>query len=189
LRGPRETLTPGEIAPKKSSASSQAPPVAQPGEDLGALLHGETEREKDLPLGLHAALLARLDAIDGRLGHAGAPGQLRLGHELRLAESLHVVHRVTDLHPRNDLSAGLRVGVKQQGCIEGALRRQYNSTAPSSGKRPAYPPRLAVVRNRTLGIGRRNARNRFAHTLAADRRCARGHIGWSVRYVTRRDRI
>src|SRR4051794_38934523 len=70
LRGSRETLTPGEIAPKKSSGSSRRPAVPQPRKDLGAVLDGETEREEDLPLGLHPALLARFDPIDGRLGHA-----------------------------------------------------------------------------------------------------------------------
>src|SRR4051812_11029225 len=86
LRGTRRTLTPGEIAPKKSSVSSQPPrAVSQPGKDLRALVHRQPERKEDLALGLHAAALARLDAIDGRLGHAGASRQLRLGHQLGLA--------------------------------------------------------------------------------------------------------
>src|SRR4051812_16638240 len=100
LRGSRETLAPGEIGPKKSSASSR-PPVLQTGKELGAVLPRQAEREEDLALGLHPALLARLDPIDRRLGHAGASRQLRLGHELRLAESLHVVHRGFDLHRGN----------------------------------------------------------------------------------------
>src|SRR4051812_39728418 len=138
LRGSRETVAPGEIAPKKSSASSR-PPVLQTGKELGAVLHRQAEREKDLALGLHPALLARLDPIDGRLGHAGASHQLRLGDELRLAESLHVVHRGFDLHARKCFSDHNRVRVKQLGCIAGALSRQYNSTAPSSRKEPDIP--------------------------------------------------
>src|SRR3954464_420058 len=156
LRGSRGKLTPGENAPKKSSVSSRAPAaVPQPGKNLRAFLHGEAEGKEDLALGLHPAVLARLDAIDGRLGHASASRQFRLGHELGLAESLHVVHRGPDLHLRNAPSLVIRVGVKQHGCIEGALRRQYNSTAPASRKVPAHPPRLAVVENRTLRVGRR----------------------------------
>src|SRR4051812_31779338 len=140
LRGSRETLAPGEIAPKKSSASSRAPrPVLETGKELHALLHGQAQREEDLALGLHPAFLAGFDPVDGRLGHAGASRQLRLGHELRLAESLHVVHRGFDLHARKRFSDHRRVGVKQLGCIAGALRRQYNSTAPSSRTEPDIP--------------------------------------------------
>src|SRR5438874_2753964 len=170
LRGSRETLTPGENAPKKSSASSRPPDaVAQTGEDLGALLHREAEREEDLPLGLHAALLARLDAIDGRLGHAGASRQLRLGHQLGLAESLHVVHRACDLHLRSNLSRVIRVGVKQQGCIERALSRQYNSTAPASRKASCIPTKASGSRKSHPGDWRAKARYDDLRTLRAPR--------------------
>src|SRR5437868_2538901 len=172
LRGTRATLTPGEIAPKKSSFSSQAPrAVLQAGEDLRALLHRETEREEDLALGLHAAALARLDPIDGRLGYAGASRQLRLGHQLGLAESLNVVHRACDLHLRSDLSRVIRVGVKQQGCIEGALSRQYNSTAPASRKASCIPTKASGSRKSHPGRWSTKARYDDLHTLRA--RCAK----------------
>src|SRR5947209_10558171 len=64
------------------------------------------------------------------------------------------------------ISRVIRVGVKQQGCIEGALSRRYNSTAPSSMDPTAYPPALAVVQNRTLAFCRGDAERRLAHTPA-----------------------
>src|SRR2546426_6310917 len=62
------------------------------GEELPALLDAEPEREEDLPLGLHAAVVAGLDPVDGRFGDAGLASQLRLRHQRGLSELLNSIH-------------------------------------------------------------------------------------------------
>src|SRR5712664_1214665 len=67
-------------------------PVAAPAEQLGRLLHREAEREEDLALGLQAAVLAGLDAVDGGFRDSRLARELRLRHQLLFPEPLDVVH-------------------------------------------------------------------------------------------------
>src|SRR5437660_352303 len=77
---------------------SSRSPRAQPcravvaGKEFSALLDAETERDEDLALGLHPAVVAGLDPVDGRLGDAGLAGQLRLRHQRCFPEPLNSIH-------------------------------------------------------------------------------------------------
>ena len=44
----------------------------------------QAERQKDLPLGIHAAVHPLLDAVNRSESHFGSSRELRLGHELVL---------------------------------------------------------------------------------------------------------
>src|SRR5216683_1036810 len=61
----RGTLSPETDAPKKTSKSGPPRSAVEAGEDLAAVLQAEAEREEDPALGLHPAVVARFDAIDG----------------------------------------------------------------------------------------------------------------------------
>src|SRR6267143_734535 len=66
--------------------------VAAPPEQLGRVLHREAEGEEDLALGLQAAVLAGLDAVDGGFRDSRLARELRLRHQLLFPEPLDVVH-------------------------------------------------------------------------------------------------
>src|SRR5262249_22798308 len=82
--------------PKKRPLPTLRPrtgPVSR--EQLGALLQGHAEGEEDPALGLHPAVVAGLDPVDGRFGDPGFPCQLCFRHQRRHAKLLYLVHTTT----------------------------------------------------------------------------------------------
>src|SRR5467141_2826823 len=105
---------------------SSRSPHAQPrravvaGEEFSALLDAETERDEDLALGLHPAVVAGLDPFDGRLGDAGFASQLRLRPQRCFPELLNSIHAA----PPRAVTQSLRwhrVGSQGTGRVEPSL--------------------------------------------------------------------
>src|SRR5438067_5924048 len=90
----------------------RGPAGAVSGKELGALVQGKAERKEDLALGLHPAVVAGLDAVDGRFRDARLARQLGLGHQRCLAELLYSVHDA----PEGGHEAALRASIMSPTC-------------------------------------------------------------------------
>lgn len=154
-------------------------------EDLILVFEAHSESEQDLALGIHAAVHALFDAVNGAKRDLGLPGQLRLRHEPVLAQLTYSVRtfpgvahvafpqssRGSALWQLQGISDELRISLEKIGAwrIGRALDRilpkalvSRGDAASSACSRGLFEPKLDLKDAQLAGPARSTRRRRAA---------------------------